>query len=498
MQATLVVSWPRFARPVSFAGLVGALWLCAASAVGQATLTSIGLAPNGGGTTAEGVNGDGSVVAVSGGSLLRWTPTGGLEDLGTMPGGTFANGRGVSFDGTAIVGWGDVAVGPGLALHAFRWTAATGVVSLGSPNLGPSGAESVSGDGAIVVGGSGSPCPFPASQYNNGYSWTSGGGWQPLPLCSDDWNDTTALGVSADGTVVVGSGGAPGSYFRAFRWTAAGGTQNLGTLATGPFAASAATAVSADGSTVVGVYWENAAGGYDRSFRWTAAGGMQDLGALPGGAESRAESVSGDGSVIVGTAAMPSGPVAYVWTAATGMVDLNELLPALGVDISGWGLRYGIGVSADGSTIVGNGQAPAPGGGAWVARITGTSWASPWTNLGSDLAGVAGPPSLVGTGTLVAASAGSLSLSAAAPSALSLLVLSIASTPVPFKCGTLVPVPILTNLLLFTNPAGTIAGGWSDWPAGLSGLSIYWQYAVQDAAAVCGVALSNALRADVP
>jgi probable HAF family extracellular repeat protein len=105
-----------------------------------------------------------------------------------------------------------------------------------------------------------------------------------------------AYGVSADGAVVVGSAVNAAGWDRAFRWTASGGMQDLGTLG-GTW--SLAYGVSADGSVVVGRAYNAARQG--RAFRWTAAGGMQDLGTL-GGNWSGALGVSADGSVVVGWA----------------------------------------------------------------------------------------------------------------------------------------------------------------------------------------------------
>ncbi|HTE06907.1 MAG TPA: delta-60 repeat domain-containing protein [Planctomycetota bacterium] len=130
-----------------------------------------------------------------------------------------------------------------------------------------------------------------------------------------------------------------------------------------------------------------------------------------------------------------------------------------------------------------------------VARYLGDS---PWTNLGGALAGIAGPPRLAGTGTLFPGSSGGLSLAAAAPSAAGALFFALDSTPAPFHCGTLVPVPVLGTVLLLASATGTASVTWSSWPAGLSGLDLFLQAAVQDAAAPCNVALSNALLADVP
>jgi hypothetical protein len=52
--------------------------------------------------------------------------------------------------------------------------------------------------------------------------------------------------------------------------------------------------------------------------------------------------------------------------------------------------------------------------------------------------------------------------------------------------------------MLATSPGGGIPIGVPAWPAGLSGLQLCFQYAVRDAGAAYGAALSNAMRADVP
>ena len=127
-----------------------------------------------------------------------------------------------------------------------------------------------------------------------------------------------------------------------------------------------------------------------------------------------------------------------------------------------------------------------------------TPGVSPWTDLGFALAGTDGLPQLVGTGPLFPATAGALTLAQAAPSAFAPLFVSLTGSPAPFKGGVLVPLPALLTLPLATSPAGALTLSWSSWPGGLSGLSVYFQHAIVDAAAPNGVALSNALRADVP
>jgi probable HAF family extracellular repeat protein len=97
----------------------------------------------------------------------------------------------------------------------------------------------------------------------------------------------------------------------------------LGDLPGGTFF-SEATAVSSDGSVVVGV--SNSASGKEEAFRWTSATGMVGLSDLPGGSfQSVARHVSSDGSVIVGYSESASGQTAFRWTSSGGMVSLGDL-----------------------------------------------------------------------------------------------------------------------------------------------------------------------------
>jgi len=122
----------------------------------------------------------------------------------------------------------------------------------------------------------------------------------------------------------------------------------------------------------------------------------------------------------------------------------------------------------------------------------------PWIDLGFALPGVSGAPHLHGTGTLQAGTTGSLQLSSAAPSAPALLFISTTVAATPFKGGTLMPLPFELALSVPTDALGECLVPWAAWPPGLSGLSLFFQAAIQDTAAAKGVALSNALVADVP
>jgi probable HAF family extracellular repeat protein len=104
---------------------------------------------------------------------FSWTTAGGIVDLGTLPGFPFSGAAAVS--NGQVVGRSciyDFVKGPqdGNQCHAFSWTQAGGMVDLGTLG-GSSWASGVSGGlvvGSFLVGPSGS--------YVNGFRWTQAGG----------------------------------------------------------------------------------------------------------------------------------------------------------------------------------------------------------------------------------------------------------------------------------------------------------------------------------
>jgi probable HAF family extracellular repeat protein len=274
---------------------------------------------------------------------FRWTGASKYQVLGDLGSSIGSIAFATSANGSAVVGQAP----PGTAsFGAFRWTASQGMVAIPPPMLF---AYAVTADGKMAAGGD--------------VWWTTSGQsgiFGPFPGNQDQ---TQAYGLSgtSQAPVAVGAalkGSGPfGPTFHAFSWTPAGGLQDLG-LTTGN--ESIALNISADGSVVVGEARD--ASGFWRAFRWTASTGMQDIGTL-GGPESAAYAVNRDGTVIVGTS-LTTGSTgsnhAFRWTAKTGMQDLRSLLQAAGVHTAdNWiSLDIVAGVSADGTVLVGHGLNP--------------------------------------------------------------------------------------------------------------------------------------------
>lgn len=154
--------------------------------------------------------------------------------------------------------------------------------------------------------------------------WTRRGEVQLLPTARNQ--TTKALDLNDRGDVVGVSGGEPKT---AVLWPRKGGIVSLGTLP--GFTHSEAVAVSENGSIAGLATGAGASPNRSRAVLWQPGGlAIQDLGALPGGADSRARDVNNRGEV-VGRSTSAKGSRAFIWTAATGMLDLNTLVTVPGL-----------------------------------------------------------------------------------------------------------------------------------------------------------------------
>jgi uncharacterized membrane protein len=173
----------------------------------------LGFLPGGNYSTAEGTNSDGSKVVGYGGSsegerAFLWSAQGGIQSLGTIPNYPISRGAAISRDGTTAVGYCQ-GVGGGPP-QAFRWTLEEGIVPLGAPvGRTSSFALAVSADGSVIVG----DCSGNDS-LSHPFMWTTELGpvslevymAQNLGYDLTGWRLGAAQGVSADGTIIIGSG----------------------------------------------------------------------------------------------------------------------------------------------------------------------------------------------------------------------------------------------------------------------------------------------------
>jgi len=302
-------------------------------------------------TLAADVSADGSVVVgrcqnnTGNGAFeaFRWTGATGLITLGDLPGGGYSSqSLGVSADGSVVVGTGRSSES-GSSNVATRWTQDSGLMSLGVLPGGQysSSASTISDDGSVIVG-------FSSSSLNDqAYRWTAQEGMVGLGA-----SRSYARGVSADGSVIVGE---VGSLIRPFRWTSQNGLVNLGLPPGGANEASAQD-VSNDGNTIVGYGVKPSGDSY--AFLWREDGGFQNLGSLLGDTISLAREVSGDGSRIVGYSRRADFR-AVLWDGANGIRDLRQMLiDDFGLNLTGWLLTDAFAISSDGNTIVGVGINP--------------------------------------------------------------------------------------------------------------------------------------------
>jgi probable HAF family extracellular repeat protein len=254
-----------------------------------------------------------------------------------------------------------------LAAHAAR--GATTFTPLGDLPGGSfrSIALGISGDGSTVVGSSSSAT---SGSQSEPFLWTSSTGMVGLGYLGVGSGDGRAESVNPTGDIIVGSATTNSGFLGAFISRPGFGMQQLSLFP------SFGTGVSADGTYVIGEVYTGAS---YVTYRWTQATGMVVLGALPGGGlgTQLATGISSDGQIVVGYASSATGPrEAFRWTALTGMVGLGDLGGATDSEafaISADG-QYVVGYGTDALGIqafrwsaaegmVGLGRFPGPGGG---------------------------------------------------------------------------------------------------------------------------------------
>jgi probable HAF family extracellular repeat protein len=347
---------------------------------------------------------------------FRWT----TSEMSQISGGLngtrwFDSPAAVSSDGSVIVGaqHGSRWISPHVGTHtvyvpqAYVWTSAQGRLPIQAiTNHGhPIYPKALSHDGAVWVGEAGNEINPANSTEAFRYAMNTGPvGLGYLPgggPTATGWSagHSSARGVSADGSVVVGYSASANSLnqpwqgsplqndaysgFEAFVWTAADGMVGLGDLAGGYFD-SRASGVSADGRVVVG---SGTSAQGPEAFRWNSATGMVGLGFLNANAAgSWATSASSDGSIVVGQSIVERiltpnpkgglGPIvsdqyaAFIWDAQHGMRNLQSVLATdHGLDLTGWKLTSAVDISDDGLVIAGNGINPLGQEEGWVVRL---------------------------------------------------------------------------------------------------------------------------------
>ena len=263
------------------------------------------------------VNNAGQVVGsrntADGPIAVLWTPTAGLQDLGTL-GGSYSAASAIN-DAGQIVGYSSLVPGSNVR-HAFLWTPGHGMQDLGTLGGSFSSASAINEAGQVVGQSS-----IPGGRMR-AFVWTSGEGMQNLGSLDNEFTETVASDINTAGHVVGESYDFANPLGRAaFLWTAGQGMQRLGTLG-GTFAV--ARAIN-DAGRVVGE--STNASGEHRAFLWSAATGMRDLGTLGTGAQSAAFAINEAGEVVGWSDTQGDVPSeynqhAFLWSADEGMQDL--------------------------------------------------------------------------------------------------------------------------------------------------------------------------------
>ena len=231
----------------------------------------------------------------------------------------------------------------------WRVVASTMVIGIGS-EAQPAKALWVSGDGRAVAGYAFKPGYNQRDPHNvvldgsgpgDSFRWTLATGLNVIKVPAG--SNARISAISADGAVLAGAYCDGARNGQLFRWTEAGGFEEIGGLGPGRGmqCLASATAVVAGGSMIYGAYPDGERG----SFRWTRSGGVRSM-HIPG----EVTAASADGSVVTGIRFTGGGERLFLWSLARGFEDLG--VPPGAATGDGTYVSPNA-ISADGSTVVG-------------------------------------------------------------------------------------------------------------------------------------------------
>ncbi len=328
----------------------------------------------------------------------------------------------ISADGSTVVGTTSRPTPYRKRAIVAQWQQGLSPTILSSVLAGQSSsATSVSCDGAVIGGQSGS------SADPQGVIWING---QVVPAGflapAGAQRSSLVNAVSCDGTLIAGQATNDAGDLEGFYATLVGGQPGpltgIGYLSTNGQDDSSVNALTADGRMVGRASWHNAGvWGFAQFIFSPAEGAMTPLGATQGfGVDDSANAVTPDGAVVVGAVSVPDGfggsilvpsraengvvealiPCdegsgsatgvsadgrvmvgfnnclgpnrAFIWDPVNGYRLVEDILRDAGSLPAGYSLTIATGISGDGTVIVGNGLGPGFTPRGWVAVIPRT------------------------------------------------------------------------------------------------------------------------------
>lgn len=252
---------------------------------------------------------------VQGSGFTSYAPQG-----GSFP---YSDARDISGDGSKLVGASSTTFGP----RAMLWSNGSapqnlGVISVSGADSLSSLAEGISNDGSTVVG---------TSQYSITQDAPNPENLNPPPP-----------------PIIIAQGS------QAFFWRSGVGITSLGDLAGGTLG-SGALGVSGDGSIIVGY---GTSGSGQEAVVWSGGTPVYNGDLAGGGVGAKLNDITPDGSWAVGQGTDANGQQAVIWDATNGMRRLRDIISAAGIPLGSWKLQEAVAISDDGDVIVGNGINP--------------------------------------------------------------------------------------------------------------------------------------------